>query len=195
MKCSATTPEQWFEQNAGRLIDCRWRCRITPEACRVYQSRAVRSVTEFGGVDDSGEGVDYELVRCLHPEPCPHFLPADDPKKVHEAPHGSARLSLPQPNITEAPGLMGTDHGLWSGTSSLVGQCGRPESPTRTSKAEGIAYSASPDKDFRPSASQHDQKSRKTGSCGKSFAWRSIVKSNMRRERLTCPDRMLDDQG
>ncbi len=45
MKHSALTVDQWKELNAHRLVECRWGCSITVEACRSYpvQDRALRA--------------------------------------------------------------------------------------------------------------------------------------------------------
>ncbi len=74
MSTPVVTAEQWFAQNSHKLIDCRWGCRITPEACRLYQTRASRHVIYFSGLETPGLGVNADFALCVHPEPCPHLL-------------------------------------------------------------------------------------------------------------------------
>jgi hypothetical protein len=90
MKTSAATPEQWLKDNAQRLIPCRWGCRITPEACRRYQSRASRHVIYFSGLDDPGIGVNSDFVLCMHPEPCPHLITDAEQERTQMATRMSA---------------------------------------------------------------------------------------------------------
>jgi hypothetical protein len=68
--CAAV--DQWKEANRHRLIDCRWGCRITPEACLAYQSRASRYVIHFNGDSSPAQRVNAEYVTCFLPDPCPH---------------------------------------------------------------------------------------------------------------------------
>ncbi len=74
MSCSPVTVEQWKRQNAHRLIDCRWGCSITPEACREYQSRTSRHIIHFNGTKTPLPRVNADYLRCVYPEPCPHLL-------------------------------------------------------------------------------------------------------------------------
>ncbi|MEW6349759.1 MAG: hypothetical protein AB1646_11905 [Thermodesulfobacteriota bacterium] len=85
MSTHADTAEQWFAQNSGRLIDCRWGCRITPEACRLYQTRARRHVIYFGGSEAPALGVNGDFVLCVRPEPCPHLLPEETGQETSPA--------------------------------------------------------------------------------------------------------------
>ncbi len=49
MKASPLTVDQWKELNAHRLVQCRWGCSMTADACRSYQSRTGRYVLHFNG--------------------------------------------------------------------------------------------------------------------------------------------------
>ncbi len=79
------TAEQWFAQNSESLIDCRWGCRITPEACRLYQTRAGRHVIYFSGLENPASDVNGDFVLCVHPEPCPHLLSEEALEEIRPA--------------------------------------------------------------------------------------------------------------
>ncbi len=72
MTTGPATVEQWKKENSGRLVQCRWGCRITTEACRAYQSRSSRYVQHFNGQRNPYARVNAEYLRCLGPDPCPH---------------------------------------------------------------------------------------------------------------------------
>lgn len=74
MTCAAVTVEEWKQANAGRLIDCRWGCRITRDACRSYQSRTARYVLHFNGDHQPLCRANAEYVSCFLPGPCPHLI-------------------------------------------------------------------------------------------------------------------------
>jgi hypothetical protein len=73
-----TTPQelatQWKVQNAERLMDCRWGLKITPEACRLYQSRSARKVLHFNGDRNPYPRVNADYLQCCLPEECPHLI-------------------------------------------------------------------------------------------------------------------------
>jgi hypothetical protein len=75
---ACATVDQWKERNAHRLIDCRWGCRITPEACHAYQARAGRYILHFNGDSEPYQRANAEYVTCLLPEPCPNVVPDHD---------------------------------------------------------------------------------------------------------------------
>ncbi len=66
--------EQWKVQNAGRLIQCRWGGMITPEACRSYQLGRSRYGVYFRTGGTGYQRVNAEYVKCVYPDPCPHFM-------------------------------------------------------------------------------------------------------------------------
>jgi hypothetical protein len=72
MNSAPISVEQWKTENAARLVECRWGCRITPEACRAYQSRSSRYVKHFNGRRNPFTRANAEYLRCLGPDPCPH---------------------------------------------------------------------------------------------------------------------------
>ena len=74
MKKGPETVEQWRERNAHRLICCRWGGKITPEACRSYQTRAERYVLHFNGEAAPLLRVNADYLRCFDPDPCPHLM-------------------------------------------------------------------------------------------------------------------------
>ncbi len=88
MSQSALTVEQWKEMNAHRLIECRWGCNITSEACRLYQARTGRYVLHFNGQREPYPRVNADYLRCFLPEPCAHLM-SDDEIRGLEATVGS----------------------------------------------------------------------------------------------------------
>jgi len=72
------TVEEWMELNSHRLIDCRWGCRITPEACRSYQLRGSRYVIHFNGHAETYPRINADYLRCVSPEPCPYLMSDED---------------------------------------------------------------------------------------------------------------------
>jgi hypothetical protein len=78
MKHNALTVDQWKELNAHRLVECRWGCSITAEACRSYQSRTCRYVLHFNGQREPYPRVNADYLKCLLPEPCPHLVPDEE---------------------------------------------------------------------------------------------------------------------
>ncbi|MBI4965363.1 MAG: hypothetical protein HY913_18955 [Desulfomonile tiedjei] len=79
-----TTVEHWTELNAGNLVDCRWGCRITVDACHSYQSRAARYVLHFNGDRTPSQRVNAEYLRCVFPEPCTNFLSDEEAQAARE---------------------------------------------------------------------------------------------------------------
>jgi hypothetical protein len=77
MRCPVTVA-QWKELNADRLVECRWGCSMTVEACRSYQSRTGRYVLHFNGQRVPYPRVNADFVNCLLPEPCPHLMSDDE---------------------------------------------------------------------------------------------------------------------
>ena len=84
MKSVPLTADQWKEANAHRLIDCRWGCRISPEACRSYQTRTNRYIIHFNGETAQFPRMNADYVTCFLPEPCPHLMPDDDARALTE---------------------------------------------------------------------------------------------------------------
>ena len=78
MASGPATVEQWKRQNALRLIECKWGCMITPEACRAYQSRTNRYILRLNGERNRKPRVNADYLRCLRPEPCAHILSDSD---------------------------------------------------------------------------------------------------------------------
>lgn len=78
MSAACATVDQWKEANAHRLIHCRWGCKITPEACRTYQSRTGRYILHFNGDSEPSQRANAEYVSCLLPEPCPNLMSDED---------------------------------------------------------------------------------------------------------------------
>ena len=78
MSSACVTVDQWKATNAHRLVDCRWGCRITQEACHAYQSRAGRYILHFNGDSEPSQRANAEYVTCLLPEPCPNLVPDAD---------------------------------------------------------------------------------------------------------------------
>lgn len=77
--------EQWREQNAHRLIDCRWGCKITSEACRAYQARTNRYTIHFKGHSEQYPRVKGDYLRCFTPEPCENLLSDEEIAKSQDA--------------------------------------------------------------------------------------------------------------
>jgi hypothetical protein len=78
MTSTADAVEAWKQQHAHWLIECRWGCSITPEACRAYQSRSARYVIHFNGLLKPYLRVNADYLRCVLPEPCPHLISDSD---------------------------------------------------------------------------------------------------------------------
>lgn len=74
MSQSSAAVQQWKELNAARLIQCRWGGTITREACRSYQLRRSRYSVYFRVGGTGYQRVNAEFVKCINPEPCPHFM-------------------------------------------------------------------------------------------------------------------------
>lgn len=74
MTTAVVSVDEWKAQNAHRLLDCRWGCKITSEACRAYQTRTNRYVIHFQGHRDQYPRANADYVRCFMPEPCPNLL-------------------------------------------------------------------------------------------------------------------------
>jgi hypothetical protein len=94
MSSAATTVEQWKALNSHRLVECRWGCRLTEQACRSYQSRTPRYVIHFNGSQDARSGVNADYIRCLIPAPCPHLVSdrEADEAKLHGPPESDALI-------------------------------------------------------------------------------------------------------
>ena len=65
---------KWRRDNSHRLIDCRWGCRMSLDACRKYQARCRRYVIHFNGTRSPLSRVNAEYLKCLYPEPCAHLI-------------------------------------------------------------------------------------------------------------------------
>jgi|WetSurMetagenome_2_1015567.scaffolds.fasta_scaffold375598_3 hypothetical protein len=74
MSSAATTVEQWKALNSHILVECRWGCKLSEQACRSYQSRAPRYIIHFNGSLDACSRVNADYIKCLIPDPCPHFV-------------------------------------------------------------------------------------------------------------------------
>ena len=80
----ATAAENWKKSNAGKLIDCRWGCKITVDSCHAYQSRNARYVLHFNGERTPAPRANAEYLRCFFPEPCSHFLSDEEARAARE---------------------------------------------------------------------------------------------------------------
>lgn len=85
MSAASVNAEEWKLRNTASLIECRWGCAITPDACRAYQARTVRYVQHFNGDRVPCSRVNAEYVRCFFPEPCPHLLSDEEARAALEA--------------------------------------------------------------------------------------------------------------
>ncbi|MBI5248418.1 MAG: hypothetical protein HY912_02890 [Desulfomonile tiedjei] len=94
MKTASVKVEQWRDQNAYRLIDCRWGCKITAEACRAYQARTSRYTVHFKGHREQYPRVKGDYLRCFMPEPCQNILSDEEIAEI--------RLSLPDTRFSGA---------------------------------------------------------------------------------------------
>lgn len=74
--------EQWMELNADRLVQCRWGCTLTREACHSYQVRAQRYVLHFAGDASPVSRPNGEYLRCLLPEPCPNVISDEESREL-----------------------------------------------------------------------------------------------------------------
>lgn len=80
------TVAQWREANDHRLVDCRWGCKITIDACRLYQLRTSRHILHFNGErDPTTVRVNADYLRCSLPTPCPHALSDAEQQKLRDA--------------------------------------------------------------------------------------------------------------
>jgi hypothetical protein len=89
MRNTSLAVDHWKEANAHRLIDCRWGCTITSQACRAYQTRTSRYIVHFNGEVEPFPRMNADYVTCFLPEPCPHLLP--DAEARGPAENGSGR--------------------------------------------------------------------------------------------------------
>jgi hypothetical protein len=78
MSSAATTVEQWKALNSHNLVECRWGCKLSGQACRSYQSRAPHYIIHFNGSLDACSRVNADYIKCLIPYPCPHFASDND---------------------------------------------------------------------------------------------------------------------
>jgi len=85
MNAAAANVEEWKKHNSARLVQCRWGCAITMEACRAYQSRTVRYVNHFNGQRVPYPRANAEYLRCLSPEACPHVMSDQEAGEALEA--------------------------------------------------------------------------------------------------------------
>jgi hypothetical protein len=93
MSQRALTVDQWKELNAHRLIECRWGCSITTEACRSYQSRTSRYVLHFNGQRNPYPRVNADYLNCFLPEPCPHLIADNEVRTLGDTSEpGNSRL-------------------------------------------------------------------------------------------------------
>jgi hypothetical protein len=79
-----TSTEHWTKLNAGRLVDCRWGCKITIDSCHAYQSRSPRYILHFNGDRNPSQRINAEYLNCFFPEPCPNFLSDEEAQAVRE---------------------------------------------------------------------------------------------------------------
>jgi hypothetical protein len=114
------TVEEWKGLNASRLVQCRWGCLLTQDACRAYQSRRSRFVIHFNGSGNPYPRVNADYLRCVYPDPCIHLIPEGEAEALAEercakalqrraersdflaAAREKARLVSPEPMLDEA---------------------------------------------------------------------------------------------
>jgi hypothetical protein len=86
MKSTEEAVAQWRQTNAHLLVDCRWGCKITIDACRRYQSRTSRNILHFNGDrDPTTLRVNADYLRCFLPIPCPHAISDAEQQKLRDA--------------------------------------------------------------------------------------------------------------
>jgi hypothetical protein len=65
---------EWNRVNGDTLIPCRWAAKLSPSACRAYQTRIGRySAGQYEG-GPARRVIREDFQRCAGPAPCPHFL-------------------------------------------------------------------------------------------------------------------------
>ncbi len=84
MKSGCATVEEWKQANAGNIIDCRWGCRLSREACLRYQTKSKRYVMHFQGEKEPLLRINSDFLTCVFPDPCPHFLPDEEAAALRE---------------------------------------------------------------------------------------------------------------
>jgi hypothetical protein len=97
MSAAPVNVEQWKQRNRGNVVQCRWGCEITLDACRAYQSRTVRYVLHFNGDRVPLPRVNAEYVRCFVPDACPHLLSDEE---AHEALEARRRQQVPSDRMS-----------------------------------------------------------------------------------------------
>ena len=78
MSSGPDTVEQWKERNADRLVQCRWGCEVTREACRSYQAKRKRYTVYFRTHGTGETNVNEYFIQCLKPNPCSHLIPDEE---------------------------------------------------------------------------------------------------------------------
>ncbi|MEW6114096.1 MAG: hypothetical protein AB1664_18325 [Thermodesulfobacteriota bacterium] len=95
------TVDEWKRLNASRLVQCRWGCMLTEDACRAYQSRRSRFVIHFNGSGNPYPRVNADYLRCVYPEPCVHLIPEAEAEALAE----DRRLRAQQLRADQSDGL------------------------------------------------------------------------------------------
>ncbi|MBM4328577.1 MAG: hypothetical protein FJ118_15605 [Deltaproteobacteria bacterium] len=120
MSDKPTTVDEWKRLHASRLVQCRWGCMLTEEACRTFQSRRSRFVIHFNGSGNPYPRVNADYLQCVYPEPCDHLISEEEAEALAEerfvkaqqrrsersdllrAAREKARLVSPEPMLGEA---------------------------------------------------------------------------------------------
>jgi len=95
------TVDEWKRLNASRIVQCRWGCLLTEDACRAYQSRRSRFVIHFNGSGNPYPRVNADYLRCVYPEPCAHLIPEAEAEALAE----DRRLKAQQLRADQSDGL------------------------------------------------------------------------------------------
>lgn len=96
MSSFVSSVEQWRDNNRGRIVQCRWGCSMTADACLAYQLRTERYVIHFQGTATPKRTVNADYVRCLLPEPCPHALADDEARRSQKSSDSDKASLLPK---------------------------------------------------------------------------------------------------
>jgi hypothetical protein len=74
MISGCATVAEWKEANADNIIECRWGCRLSRNACTGYQTKSKRYIAHFQGEKDPLLRINSDFLICAFPDPCPYFL-------------------------------------------------------------------------------------------------------------------------
>jgi hypothetical protein len=106
MSSLVSTVEQWQSNNRGRIVQCRWGCSMTADACLAYQLRTDRYVVHFQGTASPKRTVNADYVRCFLPEPCPHALSDEEVGRIQEGAASDKAPLIPKYRQGKERGLM-----------------------------------------------------------------------------------------